>query len=43
MLDVILSVDPSIKPVPTLEVDPTAFEKRFLKKIRDLGEVISHL
>ncbi|TVK90657.1 Tyrosine-protein kinase JAK1 [Bagarius yarrelli] len=29
---------PSIKPVPTLEVDPTVFEKRFLKKIRDLGE-----
>ena len=31
--------DPSIKPVPTQEVDPTRFEKRFLRKIRDLGEV----
>ncbi|KAI1892119.1 hypothetical protein AGOR_G00150680 [Albula goreensis] len=30
--------NPSIIPVPTQEVDPTVFEKRFLKKIRDLGE-----
>lgn len=35
------SSDPSIQPVPTLEVDPTVFEKRFLKKIRDLGEVFT--
>lgn len=33
------SSDPSIKPKPTAEVDPTVFEKRFLKKVRDLGEV----
>uniref|UniRef100_A0A7N8WRM3 Tyrosine-protein kinase n=1 Tax=Mastacembelus armatus TaxID=205130 RepID=A0A7N8WRM3_9TELE len=32
------SMYPSIKPQPTPEVDPTVFEKRFLKKIRDLGE-----
>lgn len=31
--------DPSIKPQPTPDVDPTMFEKRFLRKIRDLGEV----
>uniref|UniRef100_A0A669F017 Tyrosine-protein kinase n=1 Tax=Oreochromis niloticus TaxID=8128 RepID=A0A669F017_ORENI len=30
--------DPSIKPQPTPDVDPTMFEKRFLRKIRDLGE-----
>ncbi|CAL8254974.1 unnamed protein product [Merluccius merluccius] len=30
--------NPSIKPVPTQEVDPTRFEKRFLRRIRDLGE-----
>ncbi|MBN3302191.1 JAK1 kinase, partial [Amia calva] len=32
--------NPDIRPgrVPSLEVDPTVFEKRFLKKIRDLGE-----
>ncbi|XP_036410281.1 tyrosine-protein kinase JAK1 isoform X1 [Megalops cyprinoides] len=30
--------NPSIKPVPTQEIDPTIFEKRFLKKVRDLGE-----
>uniref|UniRef100_A0A665UQU3 Tyrosine-protein kinase n=1 Tax=Echeneis naucrates TaxID=173247 RepID=A0A665UQU3_ECHNA len=30
--------NPSIKPQPTPEVDPTMFEKRFLRKIRDLGE-----
>uniref|UniRef100_A0A671SF50 Tyrosine-protein kinase JAK1 n=1 Tax=Sinocyclocheilus anshuiensis TaxID=1608454 RepID=A0A671SF50_9TELE len=34
----VLNVYPSIQPVPMLEVDPTVFEKRFLKKIRDLGE-----
>ncbi|CAB1332220.1 unnamed protein product, partial [Coregonus sp. 'balchen'] len=34
----VLPTDPSIKPAPTLEVDPTLFQKRFLKKIRDLGE-----
>uniref|UniRef100_A0A671SER8 Tyrosine-protein kinase n=1 Tax=Sinocyclocheilus anshuiensis TaxID=1608454 RepID=A0A671SER8_9TELE len=34
----VFSLDPSIQPVPMLEVDPTVFEKRFLKKIRDLGE-----
>uniref|UniRef100_A0AAY5L6Y0 Tyrosine-protein kinase n=1 Tax=Esox lucius TaxID=8010 RepID=A0AAY5L6Y0_ESOLU len=27
-----------LDPVPSLEVDPTMFEKRFLRKIRDLGE-----
>lgn len=32
-------LDPSIKPKPSTEVDPTVFEKRFLKKVRDLGEV----
>lgn len=37
-IDVIVTQNPSIKPVPTPEVDPTVFEKRFLKKIRDLGE-----
>ncbi|XP_029001957.1 tyrosine-protein kinase JAK1 [Betta splendens] len=30
--------DPLIKPQPSQEVDPTVFEKRFLRKIRDLGE-----
>uniref|UniRef100_A0A7N6AFM8 Tyrosine-protein kinase n=1 Tax=Anabas testudineus TaxID=64144 RepID=A0A7N6AFM8_ANATE len=30
--------NPFIKPQPTPEVDPTVFEKRFLKKIRELGE-----
>uniref|UniRef100_A0A8C9SJD3 Tyrosine-protein kinase JAK1 n=1 Tax=Scleropages formosus TaxID=113540 RepID=A0A8C9SJD3_SCLFO len=37
-LEMLEEQNPSIKPVPTLEVDPTVFEKRFLKKIRDLGE-----
>uniref|UniRef100_A0A8C7PAZ7 Tyrosine-protein kinase n=1 Tax=Oncorhynchus mykiss TaxID=8022 RepID=A0A8C7PAZ7_ONCMY len=37
-IDTLEEQNPSIKPVPTLEVDPTVFEKRFLKKIRDLGE-----
>lgn len=31
--------DPSIKPQPKPEPDPTVFEKRFLRFIRDLGEV----
>ncbi|KAF3690673.1 Tyrosine-protein kinase JAK1 [Channa argus] len=30
--------NPSIKPHPTPEVDPTVFERRFLRKIRELGE-----
>lgn len=25
---------------PNAEIDPTIFEKRFLKRIRDLGEVL---
>uniref|UniRef100_A0A8C2ZSY3 Tyrosine-protein kinase n=1 Tax=Cyclopterus lumpus TaxID=8103 RepID=A0A8C2ZSY3_CYCLU len=33
-----MKLNPSIEPQPTPEVDPTMFEKRFLKKIRDLGE-----
>ncbi|XP_056133885.1 tyrosine-protein kinase JAK1 [Lampris incognitus] len=37
-IDMLEEQNPSIKPVPTPEVDPTVFEKRFLKKIRDLGE-----
>ncbi|XP_078141968.1 tyrosine-protein kinase JAK1 [Centroberyx gerrardi] len=37
-IDMLEEQNPSIKPVPTPEVDPTMFEKRFLKKIRDLGE-----
>ncbi|KAJ7986307.1 hypothetical protein DPEC_G00338570 [Dallia pectoralis] len=37
-IDTLEEQNPSIKPVPTLEVDPTLFEKRFLKKIRELGE-----
>ncbi|KAI5628251.1 tyrosine-protein kinase JAK1 [Silurus asotus] len=37
-IDMVEKQNPSIKPVPTLEVDPTVFEKRFLRKIRDLGE-----
>uniref|UniRef100_A0A671SGN0 Tyrosine-protein kinase JAK1 n=1 Tax=Sinocyclocheilus anshuiensis TaxID=1608454 RepID=A0A671SGN0_9TELE len=37
-IDVVEKQNPSIQPVPMLEVDPTVFEKRFLKKIRDLGE-----
>uniref|UniRef100_A0A8C9ZLE6 Tyrosine-protein kinase n=1 Tax=Sander lucioperca TaxID=283035 RepID=A0A8C9ZLE6_SANLU len=38
-IDMLEEKNPSIKPQPTPEVDPTMFEKRFLKKIRDLGEV----
>ncbi|KAG7230543.1 hypothetical protein INR49_025259 [Caranx melampygus] len=30
--------NPFITPQPTAEVDPTIFEKRFLRKIRELGE-----
>ncbi|KAL1022781.1 hypothetical protein UPYG_G00032220 [Umbra pygmaea] len=37
-IDTLEEQNPSIKPVPTLEVDPTMFEKRFLRKIRELGE-----
>ncbi|XP_062311190.1 tyrosine-protein kinase JAK1-like [Osmerus eperlanus] len=37
-IDLIVTQNPSIKPVPSPEVDPTMFEKRFLKKIRELGE-----
>ncbi|KAJ8277917.1 hypothetical protein GJAV_G00081640 [Gymnothorax javanicus] len=37
-IDMLEEQNPSIKPVPTQEVDPTVFEKRFLKKVRDLGE-----
>ncbi|XP_035270395.1 tyrosine-protein kinase JAK1 isoform X1 [Anguilla anguilla] len=37
-IDMLEEQNPSIKPMPTQEVDPTVFEKRFLKKIRDLGE-----
>ncbi|XP_022598832.1 tyrosine-protein kinase JAK1 [Seriola dumerili] len=37
-IDVLEEKNPSIKPQPTPEVDPTVFEKRFLRKIRDLGE-----
>lgn len=37
-IDMVEKQNPSIQPVPMLEVDPTVFEKRFLKKIRDLGE-----
>uniref|UniRef100_A0A8C2ZUV0 Tyrosine-protein kinase n=1 Tax=Cyclopterus lumpus TaxID=8103 RepID=A0A8C2ZUV0_CYCLU len=37
-IDMLEEKNPSIEPQPTPEVDPTMFEKRFLKKIRDLGE-----
>nr|WTM56510.1 JAK1 protein [Lateolabrax maculatus] len=37
-IDMLEEKNPSIKPKPTPEVDPTVFEKRFLKKVRDLGE-----
>ncbi|KAM7388119.1 hypothetical protein PAMP_024319 [Pampus punctatissimus] len=37
-IDMLEKKNPSIQPQPTPEVDPTVFEKRFLKKIRDLGE-----
>ncbi|XP_071260704.1 tyrosine-protein kinase JAK1-like isoform X2 [Salvelinus alpinus] len=37
-IDTLEEQNPSIKPAPTQEVDPTLFQKRFLKRIRDLGE-----
>ncbi|XP_070689000.1 tyrosine-protein kinase JAK1 [Pempheris klunzingeri] len=37
-IDMLEEKNPSIKPKPTSEVDPTVFEKRFLRRIRDLGE-----
>uniref|UniRef100_A0A671W3K5 Tyrosine-protein kinase n=1 Tax=Sparus aurata TaxID=8175 RepID=A0A671W3K5_SPAAU len=37
-IDKLEEKNPSIRPKPTPEVDPTVFEKRFLKKVRDLGE-----
>uniref|UniRef100_A0A3Q0RTI1 Tyrosine-protein kinase n=1 Tax=Amphilophus citrinellus TaxID=61819 RepID=A0A3Q0RTI1_AMPCI len=37
-MDILIGKNPSIKPQPTPEVDPTMFEKRFLRKIRELGE-----
>lgn len=37
-IDMLEEKNPAIKPQPTQEVDPTVFEKRFLKKIRELGE-----
>ncbi|XP_061594707.1 tyrosine-protein kinase JAK1 [Cololabis saira] len=36
--DIDMLPNPFIPPQPTPDVDPTEFEKRFLKKIRDLGE-----
>uniref|UniRef100_A0A8C7IDD2 Tyrosine-protein kinase n=1 Tax=Oncorhynchus kisutch TaxID=8019 RepID=A0A8C7IDD2_ONCKI len=37
-IDTLEEQNPSIKPAPSQEVDPTLFQKRFLKRIRDLGE-----
>ncbi|KAM9358193.1 tyrosine-protein kinase JAK1 [Symphorus nematophorus] len=37
-IDMLEEKNPSIKPKPTQEVDPTVFERRFLMWIRDLGE-----
>ncbi|XP_076026264.1 tyrosine-protein kinase JAK1 [Genypterus blacodes] len=37
-IDKLEEKNPSIKPQQTPWVDPTVFEKRFLKRIRDLGE-----
>ncbi|KAM9849003.1 tyrosine-protein kinase JAK1 [Aulostomus maculatus] len=37
-IDILEEKNPSIKPQPTPEVDPTVFEKRFLRFIRELGE-----
>uniref|UniRef100_A0A3P8WN30 Tyrosine-protein kinase n=1 Tax=Cynoglossus semilaevis TaxID=244447 RepID=A0A3P8WN30_CYNSE len=37
-IDIIEEKQPSIITQPTPPVDPTVFEKRFLKKIRELGE-----
>uniref|UniRef100_A0A8C5GRA0 Tyrosine-protein kinase n=1 Tax=Gouania willdenowi TaxID=441366 RepID=A0A8C5GRA0_GOUWI len=37
-IDMLEEKNPSIKPKPTTEVDPTVFEKRFLKTIMELGK-----
>ncbi|CAG5863399.1 unnamed protein product [Menidia menidia] len=37
-IDMLEEKNPSIQPKPTQEVDPTLFDKRFLRRIRDLGE-----
>ncbi|XP_061634780.1 tyrosine-protein kinase JAK1 isoform X3 [Phyllopteryx taeniolatus] len=37
-IDKLEEKNPSIKPQPAPEVDPTVFEKRFLRIIRDLGQ-----
>ncbi|XP_060890941.1 tyrosine-protein kinase JAK1 [Labrus mixtus] len=37
-IDMLEKKNPSIQPKPTPEVDPTVFEKRFLRRVRDLGE-----
>nr|AMV91900.1 janus kinase 1 [Acanthogobius hasta] len=37
-LDMLEEGNPGFKPLPPNLVDPTIFEKRFLKKIRELGE-----
>lgn len=37
-LDLLEEQNPILKPQPTSSVDPTVFEKRFLKKVRVLGE-----
>ncbi|XP_038571245.1 tyrosine-protein kinase JAK1 [Micropterus salmoides] len=37
-IDMLEEKNPLIKPKPTPEVDPTVFEKRFLMRVRDLGE-----
>uniref|UniRef100_A0A8C6U7V4 Tyrosine-protein kinase n=1 Tax=Neogobius melanostomus TaxID=47308 RepID=A0A8C6U7V4_9GOBI len=37
-LDLLEAKNPVLKPQPSSIIDPTVFEKRFLKKIRELGE-----
>ncbi|XP_077462571.1 tyrosine-protein kinase JAK1 [Stigmatopora argus] len=37
-IDKLEEKDPAIQPQPTSEVDPTVFEERFLRNIRDLGK-----
>nr|XP_057929778.1 tyrosine-protein kinase JAK1 isoform X2 [Doryrhamphus excisus] len=37
-IDKLEEKNPAIRPQPTPEVDPTVFEKRFLKHFRDLGQ-----
>lgn len=37
-LDLLEEQNPVLKPQPSQIVDPTVFEKRFLKKVRELGE-----